>query len=72
MKWKDYGQGGQVQRTWQGTTSRVGLLVLDDLADSEGDVRRPSSSRLDALTEISVFVPKHENLASLCSSGEIF
>merc|ERR1719219_245674 len=39
-------------------------LVLDNLAHSEGDVGRPSCSRFDALSEISVFVSKHENLFS--------
>jgi len=39
-------------------------LVLDDLAHSEVDMRWPSGSRLDALTEISVFISEHENLFS--------
>ena len=37
-------------------------LVLDHLAHSELDVRRPGRSRLDALAEISVFISEYENL----------
>ena len=47
-------------------------FMFDNLSNSELDVRWPRRSGLDALSEISVFISKHENLKFLFILQKIF